>query len=121
MPEDRIKSRGHSSKIRAIAGGLASFRARRENSPEQLATAVPYGAGFTEPRAPVKGSGTGTACNEALQVIAASGVERFVQGPHPDAQRNGDIVFHWYEMCDAVQSDTYWLDGVGVSNFVLPL
>jgi hypothetical protein len=30
-------------------------------------------------------------------------------------------VFHWFEMCDAVQSETYVVDGQTVSNFVLPL
>jgi hypothetical protein len=30
-------------------------------------------------------------------------------------------VFHWFEMCDAVQSETYVIDGQSVSNFVLPL
>ena len=30
-------------------------------------------------------------------------------------------VFHWYEMCDAVQDEGYKVDGVWVSNFVLPL
>ena len=30
-------------------------------------------------------------------------------------------MFHWYEVCDAVQSEYYKIDGVPVSNFVLPL
>ena len=30
-------------------------------------------------------------------------------------------MYHWYELCDAVQGDTYSVDGVHVSNFVLPL
>jgi len=30
-------------------------------------------------------------------------------------------VFHWYEMCDAVQAESYEIDGIPVSNFVLPL
>ena len=30
-------------------------------------------------------------------------------------------VFHWYEMCDAVQAETYKVLGVEVPNFVLPL
>jgi hypothetical protein len=29
-------------------------------------------------------------------------------------------VFHWREMCDAVQTDHYKIDGVEVANFVLP-
>ena len=42
-----------------------------------------------------------------------------VQGPHPAEPSR--TVFHWYEMCDAVQAETYEIDGVTVSNFVLPL
>jgi len=42
-----------------------------------------------------------------------------VQGPHPTKPRH--IVYHWFEMCDAVQNETYEIDGVSVSNFVLPL
>ena len=30
-------------------------------------------------------------------------------------------VFHWFEMCDAVQDENYIIDGRKVSNFVLPL
>ncbi|MGH7182247.1 MAG: hypothetical protein ACREJN_09760 [Nitrospiraceae bacterium] len=41
------------------------------------------------------------------------------QGPHPAEPSKS--VFHWYEMCDAVQTETYEIDGVAVSNFVLPL
>jgi hypothetical protein len=42
-----------------------------------------------------------------------------VAGPHPaDASKE---VFHWYEMCDAVQDEKYKVDGIWVSNFVLPL
>jgi hypothetical protein len=42
-----------------------------------------------------------------------------VQGPHPS--NPAKTVFHWFEMCDAVQNETYMVDGVAVSNFVLPL
>src|SRR5690606_19755208 len=39
--------------------------------------------------------------------------------PHPECPDK--LVFHWYEMCDAVQDESYEIDGVEVSNFVLPL
>ena len=42
-------------------------------------------------------------------------------GPHPNPKEGGREVFHWYEMSDAVQAETYEIDGVQVSNFVLPL
>lgn len=42
-------------------------------------------------------------------------------GPHPDPSQKKRSVFHWYEMCDAVQAETYEIDEVEVSNFILPL
>ena len=40
-------------------------------------------------------------------------------GPHPEDA--GRVVQHWYEVCDAVQDQTYRIDEVEVSNFVTPL
>ena len=88
---------------------------------DQNNAGVPYGFIFTELCKQLKESWTVTLSHEALELIADPEANLLVQGPHPDPQRKGDIVFHWYEMCDAVQGDTYWLDGVEVSNFVLPL
>ncbi len=50
-------------------------------------------------------------------MIADPQVNVLAMGPHPAAKRQ---VFHWYEMCDAVQAQTYKRKGVVVSNFVLP-
>jgi hypothetical protein len=62
---------------------------------------------------------TVTLSHEALEMIADPEVNLLVAGPHPsDAKKE---VFHWYEMCDAVQSESYSIDGIEVSNFVLPL
>jgi hypothetical protein len=41
-----------------------------------------------------------------------------VEGNHPFDRRRR--VFHLFEMCDAVQAESYSIDGVAVSNFVLP-
>ena len=57
--------------------------------------------------------------HEALEMIADPQVNLVVQGPHPEG-RDRDV-FHWFEMCDAVQAQSYPIDGVGVSDFVLPL
>jgi len=62
-----------------------------------------------------------TLSHEALELALDAEVNRLVQGPHPDPMQEGRIVYHWYELCDAVQADTYSIDGVNVSNFVLPL
>ena len=57
--------------------------------------------------------------HEALELVGDSEVNLLVQGPHlADAKRT---VFDWYEMCDEVQAETYEIDGVVVSNFLLPL
>jgi len=80
---------------------------------------VPYGFVFTELAKQLKEEWTVTLSHEALELIGDSEVNLLVQGPHPaDRQRT---VFHWYEMCDAVQAETYEIDEVKVSNFVLPL
>lgn len=80
---------------------------------------VPYGFVFTELAKQLKEDWTVTLSHEALELLGDSEVNLLVQGPHPaDTKRT---VFHWYEMCDAVQAETYEIDGVNVSNFVLPL
>lgn len=58
-----------------------------------------------------------TLSHEALELILDSIANVTAEGPHPT---KGYTVFHWYEACDACQNDTYTIDGVQVSNFVLP-
>jgi hypothetical protein len=80
---------------------------------------IPYGFVFTELAEEVHETWTVTLSHEALEMIADPEANLLVKGPHPaDPTRD---VFHWYEMCDAVQAETYDIDGVAVSNFVLPL
>lgn len=62
-----------------------------------------------------------TFSHEALEVVGDPQTNLVVQGPHPDPKQKDRMVFHWFEMCDAVQSEVYEIDGVPVSNFVLPL
>ncbi|MDH3600886.1 MAG: hypothetical protein OEU26_14765, partial [Candidatus Tectomicrobia bacterium] len=80
---------------------------------------IPYGFIFTDLIESLGESWTVTLSHEALELIADPEVNLLVMGPHPDG--SGRTVFHWYEMCDAVQNETYRIDGVEVSNFVLPL
>jgi hypothetical protein len=61
-----------------------------------------------------------TMSHEALELIADPEANLLVAGPHPDPNEDRSVFF-WYEMCDAVQSENYEIDGVQVSNFVLPL
>jgi len=61
-----------------------------------------------------------TLSHEALEMIADPEVNLLVLGPHPDRARRRRVL-HWFEICDAVQDDRYEVDGVEVSDFVLPL
>jgi hypothetical protein len=80
---------------------------------------IPYGFVFLELSRKLKEAWTITLSHEALELVADPEANLLVQGPHPKQPKRQ--VFHWFEMCDAVQSETYELDGVSVSNFVLPL
>jgi hypothetical protein len=80
---------------------------------------IPYGFVFTELSRALGESWTVTLSHEALELIGDPEVNLLVAGPHP-ADPSLDV-FHWYEMGDAVQAETYEIDGVAVSNFVLPL
>ncbi|MBI4490586.1 MAG: hypothetical protein HY694_15995 [Deltaproteobacteria bacterium] len=80
---------------------------------------IPFGFVFTELSASLGERWTVTLSHEALELIADPEVNLLVAGPHPANSKLN--VFHWYEMCDAVQAETYKIDDVEVSNFVLPL
>lgn len=82
------------------------------------ARGIPYGFVFTQLAVQLGEKWTTTFSHEALELLADPLVNLLVAGPHPKEDRT---VFHWYEMSDAVQDETYSLDGVEVSNFVLPL
>jgi hypothetical protein len=83
------------------------------------AAGVPFGFVFTELVKELKEPWTVTFSHEALELLADSEANLLVAGPHPADPKKE--VFHWYEMCDAVQDEKYKVDGVWVSNFVLPL
>lgn len=80
---------------------------------------IPYGFVFTELAKEVDEKWTVTLSHEALELLGDPEVNLLVQGAHPS--NASQVVFHWFEMCDAVQDETYSIDGVEVSNFVLPL
>lgn len=80
---------------------------------------IPFGFVFTELSKSLGESWTVTLSHEALELIADPEVNLLVAGPHP-ANSKMDV-FHWYEMCGAVQAETYKIDDIEVSNFVLPL
>lgn len=79
---------------------------------------IPFGFVFTELSRSVGENWTVTLSHEVLELVADPEVNLLVAGPHPTEAID---VFHWYEMCDAVQAETYVIDDVEVSNFLLPL
>lgn len=86
---------------------------------ERNAQGIPFGFVFTELVKELDEPWTVTLSHEALELVGDPEVNLLVAGPHPaDPELE---VFHWYEMCDAVQDERYKVDGIWVSNFVLPL
>lgn len=83
------------------------------------ARGIPYGFVFTELSKELGEAWSVTLSHEALELIGDAQVNTYARGPHPADRRQQ--VFHWWEMCDAVQAESYEIDGVPVSNFVLPL
>jgi hypothetical protein len=82
---------------------------------------IPFGFVFTALSEQIGEPWSVTLSHEALELIADAEINRLAMGPHPRPPENGRLVFHWYEMCDAVQAEQYEIDEVAVSNFVLPL
>lgn len=80
---------------------------------------IPYGFVFTDLAAALGEPWQVTFSHEALEMVADPEANLLVMGPHPDEPARD--VFHWYEVCDAVQAQGYEIDGVPVSNFLLPL
>lgn len=82
------------------------------------ARGVPFGFVFTEISRQIGEPWSVTFSHEALELIGDPETNLLVMGPHPVENRD---VFHWFEMCDAVQAEKYEIDGVPLSNFLLPL
>ena len=61
---------------------------------------------------------TATLSHEALELVGDPLFNLLVKGPSPKDHRLQ--VYHWFEMCDAVQDEFYEVDKLQVSNFVLP-
>ncbi len=80
---------------------------------------LPYGFVFTDIAKKVGEPWSVTLSHEALELIGDAEVNVLAAGPNPNDPRQA--VYFWYEMCDAVQAESYEIDGVAVSNFVLPL
>ncbi|SEA29418.1 alkaline phosphatase family protein [Paraburkholderia sartisoli] len=79
---------------------------------------IPYGFVFLDLCKSLGDDWSTTLSHEALELVGDPQCNLLVQGPHPEVADR--TVYHFFEMCDAVQSQHYEIDGVPVSNFVLP-
>ena len=80
---------------------------------------VPYSFVFIDVTEKLKQDWSTALSHEALEMIADPELNLLVQGPDPRDREK--YVFHYYEVCDAVSAESYEIDGIKVSNFVLPL
>jgi hypothetical protein len=80
---------------------------------------IPYGFVFIDIASDLDEDWTVTLSHEALELLGDQQANLLVQGTHPDGSSR--TVYHWHEMCDAVQRESYLIDNIAVSNFVLPL
>ena len=80
---------------------------------------VPYGFVFLDACSTNPGDGwTVALSHEALELVGDPLNNLLVQGPHPvDPHRTA---IHQFEMCDAVCSEYYVIEGIEVQNFLLP-
>ena len=85
---------------------------------EQL-NGVPFGVVFADIAQAAGEPWSSTLSHEVLELIADPEVNLLVAAPHPE--RVDESALRPYEVCDPVQADLYSIDGVAVSNFVLPL
>jgi hypothetical protein len=79
---------------------------------------IPYGLVFLGLCEQMQERWSVTLSHEALELVGDPMGNLLVQGCHPLDRRRK--VYHLFEMCDAVQAESYLIDGVEVSNFVLP-
>ena len=124
--EGRIGKRGSRKDLAELRGDAILYlleSATEAGGEHDLhASGVPYGFVYLDLSASLADDWRTTLSHEALELIADPLSNLLVQGPHPSEldKKKPRQVFHWYEVCDAVQSERYKVDGVPVSNFVLP-
>ena len=79
---------------------------------------VPYGFVFLDSCSEGADCWTVALSHEALELVGDPLNNLLVQGTHPTDHRR--LVFHQFEMCDAVSGEYYEIEGTKVQNFLLP-
>lgn len=87
-------------------------------SHERLHPDMPYGFVFPSLSESLDESWSVTFSHETIGLTSDPAVNLLVAGPHPiEPERT---VLYWYELGGAVQDESYLVQGVEVSNFLLP-
>ena len=79
---------------------------------------VPFGFVFLDACGEGADGWTVALSHEAIELVGDPLNNLLVQGPHPVDHRR--LVFHQFELCDAVSGECYEIEGVKVQNFLLP-
>lgn len=79
---------------------------------------VPFGFVFLNACSSGADDWTVALSHEAIELVGDPLSNLLVQGPHPLDHRH--LVFHQFELCDAVSGEYYEIEGVKVQNFLLP-
>jgi hypothetical protein len=77
---------------------------------------IPFGFVFLDLATDLEEPWTVTLSHEALELIGDPETNLFAVGPHPKDRRRH--VFHWYEMCDAVQDERYLIFASGLASVI---
>jgi hypothetical protein len=84
------------------------------------ARGLPFGVVYVDLAEQCDGTWTPTFSHEALELAVDPFMGLYAEGPHANRRGTKRNVYYWFEVCDPVQADLYELDGVKLSNFVLP-
>ena len=79
---------------------------------------VPFGFVFLDACTTGADSWTVALSHEAIELVGDPLNNLLVQGPDPT--NHSRLVFHQFELCDAVCAEAYQIEGVFVQNFLLP-
>src|SRR4029079_7287690 len=79
---------------------------------------VPYGVVYSQISEETGDPWSVTFWHETVELIADPQGNNYVMGRAPHDPKK--TVFYWFEMCDAVSSQTYLIDGIAMQNFLLP-
>jgi len=79
---------------------------------------VPYGVVYSQISEETGDPWSVTLSHEVIELIADPQGNNYIMGRSPHDARK--TVFYWFELCDAVSSQTYEIDGIALQSFLLP-